>query len=73
MLAQTPLEDPVALGEAIRARRKAVGLRQIDLATSANTSLRFVSEVERGKKTAQIGAVMRLLNALGLELRLQGR
>lgn len=61
------------LGRAIRARRKEIGLNQTDLATAANTSLRFVSEVERGKSTARVEGVLRLLGALGLDLELRPR
>lgn len=61
------------LGSAIRARRKAVGLTQRDLADAAGTSLRFVSEIERGKPTARLGGVLRLLDELGLAIRIGPR
>lgn len=61
------------LGRAIRARRKALGLTQTELATAARTSLRFVSEIERGKPTARLDGVLRLLAALGLSLRVDTR
>lgn len=73
MAAGVHIDSPIALGREIRRRRKEAGLRQTDLAAAANTSLRFVSEVERGKPTAQVGSVMRLLNALGLEVELKAR
>lgn len=63
-----PVNDTVALGRAIRGRRKAAGLTQSDLADAAGTSLRFVSEVERGKPTARLEGVMRLIAELGLGL-----
>jgi HTH-type transcriptional regulator / antitoxin HipB len=61
------------IGERIRLRRRELGLNQTELATVANTSLRFVSEVERGKETARVSGVLRLLAALGLELTLSSR
>lgn len=64
---------PEALGRTIRARRRALGLTQSELAAAAATSLRFVSEVERGKPTARLAGVLRLLAALGLDLRVQPR
>ncbi len=65
--------DPAALGRIIRARRKSVGLTQGELADAAGTSLRLVSEIERGKGTARVESVLKLLNELGLELRLGKR
>lgn len=63
-----PVLDAVDLGRAVRRRRKEAGLTQTELADAAGTSLRFVSEVERGKPTARLQGVMRLLAELGLEL-----
>lgn len=65
--------DVADLGAAIRSRRRELGLTQSELAAVARTSLRFVSEVERGKETARVGGVLRLLSALGLELRVAPR
>ena len=70
---QLPIADVAALGKAIRARRKQLGLTQTELAAAARTSLRFVSEVERGKETARLAGVFRLLDALGLSLWTQAR
>ena len=60
------------LGAAIRRARTALGLRQPDLAGAAGTSIRFISELERGKATAQIGRVLHVLRMLGLTVRLDG-
>ena len=67
------LSSAQALGEAIRSRRKQLRLTQGELAAAARTSLRFVSEVERGKPTARLDGVLRLLAALGLSLHLRSR
>lgn len=61
------------LGAAIRARRKDVGLTQGELADAAGTSLRFVSEVERGKATARLSGVLRLIAELGMDLKIAVR
>jgi y4mF family transcriptional regulator len=52
----------------VRRRRKELGLNQTELAEVARTSLRFVSELERGKPTAQLDGVLRVLSALGIRL-----
>jgi y4mF family transcriptional regulator len=52
----------------IRSRRRELGLTQTEIAEVANSNLRFVSELERGKPTARLENVMRVLAALGIEL-----
>ncbi len=60
--------SPADLGTLVRTTRKAQGLRQPDLAGACGTSVRFVVELERGKTTAQVGKVLRVLQMLGLRL-----
>lgn len=62
------IDSPRVLGPLIRRRRKELGLNQTELAEVARTSLRFVSELERGKPTAQLDGVLRVLAALGIRL-----
>lgn len=69
----TPIDNPQALGPLIRARRKELGLNQTELADVARTTLRFVSELERGKATAQLDGVLRVLAALGIQLEVRMR
>lgn len=61
------------LGAAIRAARKAQGLRQDELAGAAGVGLRFVVELERGKPSVQLDKVLAVLAALGLTLRVEDR
>lgn len=64
------VSDPVALGRAVREVRRALGLRQPDLALSAGVGVRFLVDIEKGKPTAQIGKVMRVLATLGITVEL---
>ena len=57
-----------SLGERVRQRRKALGLRQADLADLAGCSNRFVHTVENGKTTLRLDKVLDVLDVLGLEL-----
>ena len=59
---------PREIGRIVRATRRAQGLRQDQLAGAANVGVRFLSELEAGKKTAQVGKVLAVLAALGCEL-----
>lgn len=62
------VDNSEALGSAVRQRRHELGLTQTDLAEVARTTLRFVSELENGKTSAQMDGVFRVLSALGIEL-----
>lgn len=63
-----PIDNSEALGRLVRERRNSLRLNQTELASVARTSLRFVSELERGKATAQLDTVLRVLAALGIRL-----
>jgi len=58
------------IGALIRRERKAQGLTQSDLAMVANTAQRFISELERGKPTCQLGKTLDVLAALGIRIEL---
>ena len=54
-------------------RRRALGLRQADLADLAGVSERFVRELEGGKPSVRLDLLVRVLDVLGLELVLRRR
>ncbi|PWU05928.1 MAG: transcriptional regulator [Verrucomicrobia bacterium] len=56
------------IGKFIKARRRQVKVTQRQLAMTANTGLRFISELERGKPTCQIGKVLIVLQTLGIKI-----
>ena len=58
----------VDLGRRVRNKRRQIGVRQADLAALAGVGTRFLSELENGKETAEIGKVLLVLNRLGLDL-----
>jgi len=62
------IKDARGFGAAVHRGRKALGLSQADLAKSCGCSQRFVSEVERGKATAELGKALRLFEVLGIDL-----
>jgi y4mF family transcriptional regulator len=63
---------PATIGQAIRSARKALGLRQPELAAAAGVGLRFLVELERGKPTAQLGLTLTVLQAVGPDLKVIG-
>ncbi|WP_283170983.1 helix-turn-helix domain-containing protein [Curtanaerobium respiraculi] len=56
------------LGLAIRVERKAQGLTQTQLADLSGSGLTFISNLERGKTTSEIGKVLTVMNTLGLDM-----
>jgi y4mF family transcriptional regulator len=62
------VDHPSALGQAIRKRRLALGLRQQDVAAQSGVSVPTVSAIENGKATAQIGLILQMCRDLGMRL-----
>jgi len=60
-----------ALADATRARRRALGLRQDEVAELAGVSERFVHTVEAGKPSLQLDKLLAVLAVLGLRLRVE--
>ncbi len=56
------------LGLYIRAARIAQGFTRDALANATGISAKFISQIEAGKATAQIGKVLALLSELGIGL-----
>jgi y4mF family transcriptional regulator len=54
------------LGTLVRQRRLEQRVRQADAAALAGVGTRFLSELERGKQTAELGKVLQVLDRLGL-------
>lgn len=61
------------LGRLVRGHRKRKQLTLDSASGLANLSVRFLSEFERGKDTAEIGKVLKALNTLGLDVIVQPR
>ena len=64
----TKLRDISAIGAKIRSIRRAQGVSQETLAGLAGTGQRYISELERGKETARIREMLKVLDALGAGL-----
>lgn len=59
------------LGALIREERKRLKVTQKELAMAAGTGLRFLIELERGKPTARLDGVFKVLQALGLTIQIE--
>jgi HTH-type transcriptional regulator / antitoxin HipB len=67
------IADVGQIGTAIRHKRRAIGMRQSELAALAGVGTRFLSELENGKTTAEIGKALRVMQRLGLDLWIEPR
>lgn len=61
------------IGRTARRQRRQLGLTQAELAGLCGVGVRFVSELEAGKPTLEIGRALHVLHHLGLELRVDTR
>ena len=57
-----------SLSEAVKTRRKQLGLTQAETAAMCNVGARFFSELENGKETLQMNKVLHCLEMLGINL-----
>ena len=67
------ITDSKSLGAAIRARRKGLNYTQVFIADFTGLSASFISDVERGKPTAEIEKIILLVNILGMDLLVEKR
>lgn len=56
------------LHQLVKNRRRTLNLKQEDLATKAGVGLRFIRDLEQGKKTLRMDKVNQVLKLFGYEL-----
>ncbi|MCZ8233766.1 MAG: helix-turn-helix domain-containing protein [Inhella sp.] len=66
-----PLTSVLDAGIAIRTLRKRAGIRIDDFAQTAGVSKQFMTDLENGKATVQMGKVLQLLQRLGIKASLE--
>ena len=67
------IHDAASFGQAIRQRRKELKYTQAFLAAFTGYSVSFISDLERGKVTAELDKALRLANILGMDCILHTR
>ncbi len=65
--------DTKNIGSAIRIRRKELGYTQAYLSEFTGFSISFISDLENGKPTIELGKTLDLLNLLGLDMIVSSR
>lgn len=67
------ITDSLSFGKALKSRRKKLGYTQAFLSEFSGLSVSFISDLENGKDTAELGKALLLANLLGLDLILNER
>ena len=67
------ITDAKSFGMALRQRRKDLGYTQAFLAEFSGFSISFISDLENGKSTIELGKAIYLANLLGLDCSLTPR
>lgn len=70
MVVRKQIASTADLGKMIRESRKAQGLTQKQVAGMTNVGRRFISDIENGKDTAQVGKAIYLIRKLGVVIEL---
>jgi len=61
------------IGTLIKKRRKSLKMNQVDLALVSGTGVRFISDLENGKETCELGRTLKVLENLGMKIDFQPR
>ena len=67
------ITDSASLGNAIRLRRKELKYTQGYISEITGLSVSFLSDLENGKPTAEIGKTIEVINLLGLDILVEAR
>ena len=66
-------ENAKSFGEILRKRRKELGYTQAFMSQMCGLSVSFLSDLENGKETAELGKALYLASLLGLDVNLEER
>lgn len=67
------ISDTKMFGEALKKRRKELGYTQRYISEFTGFSISFISDLENGKNTAELGKAIYLANMLGLDIVINAR
>ncbi len=67
------INNPKSLGNIVRQQRKSQGATQVEFAALCGVGVRFISDLENGKPTIEIGKALQVIDSLGLALIIQPR
>lgn len=62
------IDDANVLGQLIKAKRTAMGMKLVDCAALCNVGINTLSRIENGNDNCTLAAVFAVLNGLGIKL-----
>ncbi|MDD6350862.1 MAG: helix-turn-helix domain-containing protein [Lachnospiraceae bacterium] len=65
--------DPADFGRAVHNRRKELGYTQKYISEMTGISASFISDLENGKATVELGKAMMLASLMGLDITISSR
>ena len=69
----TRIFEPGNIGSLVKQKRNQLNMTQPQLAAISGTGVRFISDLENGKSTMQIGKILEILHVLGLDIYISER
>ncbi len=72
-MGQTVVTQPIILGHAVKAARRARGQTQIQLANAAGSYPRAIIDIERGRSGADLKLILDVVSQVGLQLVIEPR
>ena len=60
------------IGRKVKQQRKRLGMNQAELAMVSGTGVRFISDLENGKETCEVGKMLQVLASLGIKIDISG-
>jgi transcriptional regulator with XRE-family HTH domain len=67
------INNAADFGESLKKRRKELGYTQRYISEFTGFSISFISDLENGKSTAELGKAIYLANMLGLDIAVNAR
>jgi HTH-type transcriptional regulator / antitoxin HipB len=67
------IRTPAEIGQIVKAARHQQGRTQAQLAESIGASRKWIVDLEAGRTMGDVGLILRVLNALGLDLHVEER
>ena len=64
------VNNMLSFGQEIKKRRKELGITQKDFSENTGLSASFLSNLENGKETVEMGKALRVIQMLGMDLQL---
>lgn len=70
--AQEEMTNALDIGRQVKQQRKRLAMNQSELAMVSGTGVRFISDLENGKETCEVGKMLQVLASLGIKIEFSG-